>query len=151
MMAAANHVRLGCGLVGWGAIGAKAGFCLVAHSSVDAGVRGGDVDGDVIAGVTNMLRKGLVPCADVEEESCSSTEWVSPRVNSVRKSTTRWRTCPSKGKSGSLAGAWSGMASSAMLVSWGHYRERERVIRLVNSAAGRGWDDIQYLCCSSNW
>ena len=87
MMAAANHVRLGCGLVGWGAIGAKAGFCLVAHSSVDAGVRGGDIEGDVIAGVTTVLRNGLVlgvPGADVTGERCTSTGWVSLGIDCLQ-------------------------------------------------------------------
>ena len=104
-MAAADYVRLGCGLVGWGAVGAKAGFCLVAHWAVDAGVRGGDVEGDVIAGVTTVLWKGLVLGSDVEGENCSSTGWLSHRVDNVRKSTTGWRTCPSKRKSGRLTGA----------------------------------------------
>ena len=49
MVAAKDHVRLSCGLVGWDVVGEKPGFFLVAHCEVDVGVRGGDVEGEIMA------------------------------------------------------------------------------------------------------
>ena len=69
-------------MVGWAAehmwVGRMLGFAewpTGVNGEAVAGVRGGDAEGDVIAGVTAILRNGMfpsVPGTDVVGESCKS-------------------------------------------------------------------------------
>ena len=99
-MVAMNDHNSGLGdgaYVGCVTVGAKVGFCRVSHCGMAvedvAGVGGGETESGEAAGVTIMLKNGMLlgfPGTDTPGVSCGSTPRGSPGVVDMRSHVIRW-------------------------------------------------------------